>query len=358
MASAHSLAELVDIPKLTAWLDHNIPELGDGPLDAKMIHGGTSNVILSLNRGGQTLILRRPPAVPPPGSERTVLREARVLRALNGTRVPHPKCYGSCDDPAVIGAPFYVMQLVPGWPGELRGDQILYRPPFDSKPCAYGIPFAVVDGLVALANVDYKAVGLEGFGKPDNFLERQVDRWARQLSSYKTLYGYAGRELPGYDLTEKWLRANVPKDFKAGIMHGDIGTTNMLFAPDPPARLLALIDWELSTIGDPLIDLAWFCNGLRDERWPDHVAEGGLSDPSLWPTRQELARYYAAGTGRDIARFDYYLLLGRFKAGCILEYKVAQAAAGILAAETGAFFSRIVLRSFEEAAYMIQSLGG
>jgi aminoglycoside phosphotransferase (APT) family kinase protein len=353
----NNAAALVDIAKLTTWLDSNIPELGDGPLHARMIHGGTSNVIFSLNRGGQTLILRRPPAVPPPSSEKTVLREARVLRALNGTQVPHPKCYGSCDDPAVIGAPFYVMQLVDGWPAELRDQKILYRPPFDKLPYAYGVPFAVVDGLIALANVDYRAVGLEGFGKPDNFLERQVDRWAKQLSSYKKLYNYPGRELPGYELTEKWLRTHTPKTFKPGIIHGDIGTPNMLFAPEPPARLNALIDWELSTIGDPMIDLAWFCNGLRDERWPEHVSAGPLSDTSIWPTRQELARYYAAGTGRDISQFDYYLLLARFKAGCILEYKVAQAAAGILSKETGEFFSRIVLTTFSEAQDMICRLG-
>jgi aminoglycoside phosphotransferase (APT) family kinase protein len=356
MTDAH-MANLIDIPKLTGWLDDNIPELGDGSLDAKMVHGGTSNVIFSLNRGRHTLMLRRPPAVPPPGSERTVLREARVLGALVGTRVPHPKCFGSCEDPGVIGAPFYVMELVQGWAGELRDDKIHYRPPFDKMPYSYGVPFAVVDGLVQLANVDYKEIGLEDFGKPNNYLERQVDRWAKQLASYNKLYNYPGRELPGYELTEKWLRANTPKSFKVGIIHGDIGTTNMLFAPDPPARLTALIDWELSTIGDPLIDLAWFCNGLRDERAPDEILEGSLSDPTGWPTRQELARYYAAGTGRDISNFDYYLLLARFKVGCILEYKVAQSAAGVLSKETGAFFSRIVSKNFENAAAMIRMIG-
>jgi len=357
MTQTNDSAKLLDVSNLTAWLDDHVPDLGDAPLDAKMVHGGTSNVIFSLNRGRHTIMLRRPPAVPPPGSEKTVLREARVLGALNGTQVPHPRCFGSCDDPAVIGAPFYVMELVEGWAGQLRGEEIVYQPPFDKSPYYYGIPFAVVDGLVQLANVDYKAIGLADFGKPDNFLERQVDRWARQLSSYQKLYNYPGRELPGYDLTEQWLRANTPRDFKVGIIHGDIGTTNMLFAPQPPARLNAFIDWELSTIGDPLIDLAWLCNGLRDERTPDEVLEGALSDPRGWPTRQELARYYAAGTGRDVSNFDYYLLLARFKVGCILEYKVAQAAAGVLSKETGAFFSRIVLRNFENAAAMIRRIG-
>ena len=348
---------LVNVPRLAAWLDENIPELGDGPLETKMIHGGTTNVIFSLNRGRETLILRRPPAVAPPGSERTVLREARVLTALSGTPVPHPKCHGACESSEVIGAPFYVMEFVPGWPGELRDGTIHYRAPFNAPPYAYGIPFAVVDGLVALANVDYEAVGLQDFGKPDHYLERQVDRWAGQLASYKSRYNYEGRELPGYEIIEPWLRRNTPASFKPGIIHGDIGTPNMLFEPGPPARLTALIDWELSTIGDPLIDLAWFCNGLRDERWPQEVHADGLSDPTHWPTRQELARYYAAGTGRDISNLDYYLILASFKAGCILEYKVAQSRAGILSREIGDFFSPIVLNSFSRAAEIIRRVG-
>jgi aminoglycoside phosphotransferase (APT) family kinase protein len=314
-------------------------------------------VILSLDRGGVAMVLRRPPAVPPPNSEKSVLREARVLTALNGTSVPHPYCFGSCADPTVIGAPFYVMELVGGWAAELRGDRIVHRSPFDRAPYEYGIGYAMVDGLVSLANVDYREVGLDGFGKPDRFLERQVDRWEGQLRSYPDLYGYAGRVLPGYAETVSWLRANVPSSFRAGIIHGDVGTPNALFADGPPARLTALIDWELSTIGDPLIDLAWLCTHLRDERDPEHIPAKALYAAANFPTRQELARYYAAGTGRDISDFDYYLVLAMFKGGCILEYKVAQAAAGILSAETGALFSRLVLANFEESAALVRRAG-
>ena len=343
----------MDVPKLTAWLDDNIPELGDGPLKTEMIHGGFSNVIFSLNRGGETLVLRRPPAVPPPGSEKGVLREARVLSALDKTDVPHPRCYGSCEDPGVIGAPFYVMQKVPGWSGKVVNQKMIHQAPFDRMPYEYGIPFAVVDALVKLANVDYKAVGLEGFGKPDNYLGRQVDRWASQLASYKDKYGYAGRELPGYRLAEEWLRANIPPATPPAIIHCDLGTSNMLFADNPPARLNALIDWELSTIGDPLIDIAAFCSGMRDERTP-HIIPQSIHDSEHWPTRQVLARYYAAGTGRSIEHLDYYVVLSRFKAGCIMEYKVAQAAAGVLSKEVGEFFTGIVSECFEGAADLIR----
>lgn len=350
------LSSLIDSEALTAWLDVSIPELGTGALEAKVIHGGTSNVIISLNRGGQTMILRRPPAVPPPNSEKSVLREARVLAALSGTSVPHPHCYGRCEDVSIIGAPFYVMELVDGWAADLRDGVISHRAPFNTSPYEYGIAYAMVDGLVALANIDYVAVGLEGFGKPENYLERQVDRWAGQLSNYKTLYNYPGRELPGYSETEAWLRANVPASFKPGIIHGDVGTPNALFADEPPARLTALIDWELSTIGDPLIDLAWFCSKLRDERAPEQLPVGALYNVANFPTRQELARYYSAGTGRDVSNFDYYLLLAMFKSGCILEYKVAQSAVGILSVETGKFFSQLVLDSFANASELIAQI--
>ena len=349
-----STEQLVNIAALTVWLDEHVPSLGSGPLETEMIHGGTSNVILSLDRGGDTYVLRRPPAVPPPNSERSILREARILEALNGTTVPHPHCYGSCDDPSVIGAPFYVMELVSGWAAEIHDEHIDHRPPFDEPPYEYGVMYAMVDGLVALANVDYLAVGLDGFGKPDLFLERQVDRWAGQLASYRELYDYPGRDLPGYDVTEAWLRANIPAGFQPGIIHGDVGTPNALFAFDPPARLTALIDWELSTIGDPLIDMGWLCSILRDERTPDYLIPSALYTVQNMPTRQELARYYAAGTGRDISNFDYYLVLAMFKAGCILEYKVAQSAAGILSPETGVMFSKLVLDNFAEAARLIQ----
>jgi aminoglycoside phosphotransferase (APT) family kinase protein len=350
-------ATLADPAHLAPWLDQHVPELGSGPLIVTQLHGGTSNVILTLNRGGPTMVLRRPPAVAPPGSERTVLREARVLTALNGTNVPHPHCYASCDDATLIGAPFYVMEMVQGWAAELRNEKIYHRAPFDAAPSEYGIGYAMVDGLIALANVDYLALGLADFGKPERFLERQVDRWEGQLNSYPKPYGYAGRDISGFAYARDWLRANVPDDFRAGLIHGDVGTPNALFAFDRPARLTALIDWELCTIGDPLIDLAWFTNKLRDEERPDVIDPNALYNIANLPTRQELARYYAAGTGRDLSNFDYYCVLALYKGGCILEYKVAQSAAGILSPETGRFFDRLVTANFAHAERLCRKAG-
>lgn len=353
----HDLAILAPKASLTDWLDAHVPALGQGELQTSLLSGGTSNVVLTLDRGQGKMVLRRPPAVPPPGAEKGVLREARILSALNGTNVPHPHCHGVCDDSSIIGAPFFVMDMVDGWAPNLRDEKIHNQPPFDKMPYIYGLPFAIVDGLIALANLDYRAIGLEDFGKPDNFLARQVDRWAGQLASYKDRYGYEGRTLAGYAETEKWLRDNVLKSDVRGIIHGDVGTPNMMFHHGPPPRLAAMIDWELSTIGDPMIDIGWFTGSMRDENAPDRISETALNDPRLFPTRQELARYYCAGTGRDMAEFDYFSILAKFKSGCLLEYKVAQAEAGHLSKDTGRFFSRIVEQCFRDTAEHIQRMG-
>ena len=351
------LDELAPLGPLTEWLDANIPELGNGPLQRELLHGGTSNVVFSLSRGGKDMVLRRPPAVPPPGAEKGVLREARVLTALNQTEVPHPHCYGACEDAEVIGRPFYVMERIDGWAPNLRDEKIHNEPPFDKMPYEYGIAYAIVGGLQLLANVDYKAVGLEDFGKPGNFLERQVDRWAGQLASYPSKYqGYEARKLEGYEVVEKWLRENTPTKEVVGIIHGDVGTPNVMFRHGPPARIAALIDWELSTIGDPMLDMGWFTGGMRDERFPDLHNAAGLNNPDHQPTRQELVRYYCAGTGRDPEEMDYYTLLAGFKSGCLLEYKVAQAEAGILPKDVGRFFARIVEENFKKNAEFVRRI--
>jgi aminoglycoside phosphotransferase (APT) family kinase protein len=353
----HDLDVLAPRGPLSAWLDAHVPQLGNGPLTTAVLSGGTSNVVLTINRGGADMVLRRPPAVPPPGAEKGVLREARVLTALNGTDVPHPECHGACEDAAVIGAPFYVMERVQGWAPNLRDEKIHNAPPFDRMPYIYGIPFAIVDGLIALANVDHEAIGLGDYGKAGNFLDRQVDRWAGQLSSYPARYaGYEARTFEGFAETMEWLRANVPGSEVRRIIHGDVGTPNMMFRPGPPARLAAMIDWELSTIGDPMIDLGWFTGGMRDEDDPGKEFPTALQDPALFPTRQELARYYCAGTGRDIRDCEYFSVLAKFKSGCLLEYKVAAAQAGHLPKEVGRFFARIVDNCFRETAAQVRRI--
>jgi aminoglycoside phosphotransferase (APT) family kinase protein len=344
------VAALVDVPRLQAWLDAHVPELGSGALAVDLVHGGTSNVILSLQRDRASMVLRRPPAAAPPGSARAIEREARLLSALNATDVPHPHVWGSCTDAAVMGASFYVMERVDGWAPSLDVRVTRFNPPFDALPHKPALAFAMLDGLIKLANVDYLALGLGDFGKPDGFLQRQVDRWGSQLESYKTTYrNYQGRDIPGLAYVAAWLREHMPAAAAPAILHGDYGFPNVMFANAPPARLAAMIDWELATIGDPLLDLGWYLNAFRDARQPEAAPHSSYFDPRDFPTRQELAAHYAAGTGRDVADLDYYVVLALYKGACICEYKVAAAMDGLQSRAIGAMFERFVLDNASEA---------
>lgn len=353
--SSFDIDVLVRQERLEPWLDANIPELGDGPLEAKLISGGTSNVIIALNRGGTTLVMRRPPADPPPGSKRTIEREATLLSALAPTDVPHPRVHGKCFDPELIGASFYLMDLVDGWAPELNNRNCLFNPPFDQPELMPDLAYAMVDGLVALANVDYRAVGLDSFGKPDGFLERQVERWWSQLAGYVETYkNYPGREIPGLAQVAEWLRHNTPKGSKPGLIHGDYGFPNVMFCHDQPARLAAMIDWELATVGDPLLDIGWYLHGFCDERDPHVIPQTTYFDAAKFPTRQQLAMHYAKGSGRDVGNLDYYMVLALYKGACILEYKVAAAMDGQMSKEMGEMFDKFVFDNAAEAIKIVR----
>jgi aminoglycoside phosphotransferase (APT) family kinase protein len=174
-----------------------------------------------------------------------MLREWRILTALDGTAVPHPTPVLLCEDAEVVGAPFLLMDVVDGFtPGFELAE------PFASDPALrHDIAMAYVDGCVELSMVDWRARGLEGLGKPDGFLERQVPRWLAQLNRYRT------RDLPELDFLSNWLVDNTPEMGPAGIIHGDYSPFNVMVAPDLPVRLAAILDWDTGTIGDPLLDL-------------------------------------------------------------------------------------------------------
>jgi len=353
MTDAYDTTDLnatVDLPRLTQWLDDNAPEIGSGKLTVNMIHGGTSNIILSVNRGGYTVVLRCTPPSPPPGSQQAIEREATLLSALNGSSVPRPHVYGKCVDPAVMNASFYVMEKVDGWAPELNNRDTQFQPPFNQAKHKPGLAYAMVDGLIELAKVDYLAVGLENFGKPEGFLQRQVNRWGKQLDSYKSRYkNYQGRDIPGLDIVAQWLRDNIPVNTEPAIIHGDYGFPNVMFCHNTPPRLAAMIDWELATIGDPMMDIGWFLNSFRDERAPTEVPYSSYFDPTDFPTRQTLAAHYAKGTGRDISHLDYYMVLALYKGACICEYKVAAAMDGLIPQDVGEMFTQFVLDNTKEA---------
>jgi aminoglycoside phosphotransferase (APT) family kinase protein len=338
---------LVDVGKVQAWLDANIPALGEGPLVVQKIAGGATNAVFLLDRGGEKAVLRRPPRVPRPDSEKVLGREARVLGALNDTDVPAPRLLGLCEDRSVTGVVFYVMSHVEGWVA-IEGDKDMPEPFASPGPERDRLAFELIDGIARLANVDYRAVGLEGFGKPDNFLERQVDRWLHQLDIYKTTENYQGRELPGLAYVSDWLRDNRVATPRPGIIHGDYGFANVIFAPGDRARLAAMIDWELSTVGDPLLDLGWVLYTFRSKDDPQGV-EDAYFNAEHFPTREALAEYYAGKTGLPLDNLTYYLVLAQFKLAVLLERKWAEAAIGRRPKAYGELFGNLVLKLLSNA---------
>lgn len=307
-AEGTGAAAELDTGRVRAWLD---AELGDRqPVTVEAIATGASNDVYRLRRGGDRLVLRRPPAGhhDPDLADWIVLREARVLRALEGTGVPHPRVVAACDDPGVLGSNFYVMEEVDGFTPK---DPL--PPPFDTDVAARrGLGLELVDALAALANVDWRAAGLEGFGTPEGFLERQVDRWLSQLDRYRD------RDLPGLEEVAAWLEDRRPEMGPPAIMHGDYQFINTIFHHGAPARMAAIVDWEQSTIGDPLLDLGWMFLGWV-EPGEQSPTSGYLSAREGLPSRAELIERYEARTGRAVTDLDYYVNLARFKLACVLE---------------------------------------
>jgi aminoglycoside phosphotransferase (APT) family kinase protein len=243
--------EGVDLDRLAEWMDD--AGLPKGPLERiERLAGGTQNILLRFERGGARYVLRRPPLHKRENSDETMRREARVLAALRDSAVPHPRMIAACAETDVLGASFYLMQPIEGFnattglPGLHASDPAL----------RHRMGLSMVDAIAALGSVDYEAVGLVGFGKPEGYLERQVARWRRQLDGYAQLEGYPGPDIPGLDRVAAWLEEGRPATFRPGILHGDYHLANVLFEPDGP-ELAAIVDWELSTIGDPLLDLGW-----------------------------------------------------------------------------------------------------
>ena len=332
---------LVDEEALARWMDAaGLPGEGERP-ELSIIAGGASNEIFGVRRGGERMVLRRPPRNVPKGRNETMLREFRVLSALRDTDVPHARVLGGCTDLDVLGAFFYVMEHVDGWsPMNTDG----WPAPFDADlEARAGLAFELVDGIAALANVDWRAVGLEGFGRPEGFLERQVDRWLHHLSRVRF------RELPGLDAAAEWLRRHVPPAYRTGIIHGDYQFANVMFRHGAPARLAAVVDWEMSTVGDPLLDLAWVLMGWPGDR-PHEANDMGYVDYTGMPGRAEIIERYAAKTGLPTDRLDYYLVLARFKMACVLEAGYARFVKGEADNPKMEAFGPVVLEMARKAA--------
>ncbi|MHB9880367.1 phosphotransferase family protein [Pacificimonas sp. ICDLI1SI03] len=340
-------SKVLDRSKLATWLDRHAPQLGDGDVEAEVLTGGATNIVLRINRGEGDIVLRRPPLAPRPDSFKVLAREARVLSALNGSPVRTPEMIAYSDERDVLGVPFYLMEYVEGW---LAMEPDKFPPAFDDPQTRRGLALELVSGIAELSKVDYRAVGLEDFGKPDGFIERQVDRWLHQHATYADSENYKYRPLPGKDEVVDWLRRNTPENYGIGIIHGDYGYPNALFAPEAPARLAAMIDWELSTIGAPLLDLGWLMYAVPSEK--SAVRPPELYQDPAYPLREELVDHYAAVSGQPVRHLTYYMVLAQFKLAMLLERHYARGLNGRLDREMGENMGALALDLLRSAREM------
>jgi aminoglycoside phosphotransferase (APT) family kinase protein len=316
---------LLVLEPLEGFLDEN--GLGEGAIEAQPVGEGHSNVTYSIEREhGHPVVLRRPPRGPLPPSAHDVLREARLLRALRDTPVRAPRVLAVCEDEKLIGCPFYVMERV-------EGEVIVSELPqaLDTPEQRRRVGEELIDALVEIHAVDWRGVGLEGFGKPSGYLERQLRRFGGLWELNKT------REIPAVERVRDWLAANCPeregaaKATQATIVHGDYRLGNTMFAAHAPAQLVAVFDWEMATIGDPLADVGYMCmfwteagdpgGGLRE-----HL--GRVTRQEGFQTRAELIARYEERSGRSMRELRWYTTLALWKSVVFMEGNYKRAVAG------------------------------
>jgi aminoglycoside phosphotransferase (APT) family kinase protein len=341
-------ADLVDFGALGRWMDdQGLPPGEIGEVEA--LAGGTQNLLLRFRRGDPTYVLRRGPRHLRRASNEVMRREARVLQALAGSDVPHPAFVAGPGEPetGVAGdAVFYLMAPVAGFnpagglPPSHAGDPAV----------AHELGLQVAEAIARLGAVDHRAVGLDDFGKPEGFLERQVPRWMGELDTYGEMDGYPGPEIPGLDEVAAWLDANRPADWRPGIMHGDYHLSNVMISPDGP-EVAAIVDWEMCTIGDPLLDL-----GNLLGTWPvgpDGDSFGGIGGTPGLPGPDEVVARYAEHADRDTGAIAWYTAMACFKLGIVLEGTHARACAGKAPKPVGDLLHATTLGLFARARTVI-----
>jgi aminoglycoside phosphotransferase (APT) family kinase protein len=289
----------------------------DAPADltAVPVGDGHSNVTFGLSTD---VILRRPPRGPLPPSAHDVLREARLLAALEPTSVRTPRVLAVCDDPAVIGAPFYVMECV-------RGAVVTEEvpAPLDTPEYRGRIADELVDALVELHATDWTTLGLEGFGKPTGYLERQLRRFNGLWEVNRT------REIEELDEVSAWLADNIPESLPATIVHGDYRLGNTMFAEGTPPRLAAILDWEMATIGDPLADIGYLMvHWVQSSDVKSRFAMHSVTDRPGFPTRREMVARYEQRSGRSVQSLNWYVTLAMWKASVFMEGNYKRAVMG------------------------------
>jgi aminoglycoside phosphotransferase (APT) family kinase protein len=332
---------MIDIDRLATWMDQRGLGVGQA-IRPQFVSGGTQNEIYEIRRGELHCALRIPPPSAPDTRDAGILREWRIIAALDGTDVPHARAVAACEDTSVLGRAFYLMGYVEGWsPMNTDG----WPAPFDADlRSRQGLAYQLVDGIALLSKVDWQARGLQGFGHPEGFHDRQVDRWTAFLERIQN------RELPGFDVASWWLRQHRPLDFIPGLMHGDYQFANVMFQHGSPATLAAIVDWEMGTVGDPKLDLAWVVHS-----WPEEPTTngGGFSyvDMTGMPPRSALLRRYSEVSGRQVEDIDYYCVLAKWKLAVVLEQGFQRAGDNA----TLQAFGPVVLELMQSAAELAET---
>lgn len=324
--------------ELVKWLQRVTDD--PGPFELVRLRGGNSNETLVVTSPQGRRLLRRPPEARIDATAHSLEREYRVLMALSDTHVPVPRPIAASHAPPSDGRPALLMEFI-------EGVSIT-----DELPASYPVGAGatvgeqMIDALADLHSLPWRELGLENFGRPENFLGRQVHRWGKQYERYRH------RELPFFAEVAAWLEHNRPADGEPGILHGDFHLDNCLFSRNAPVRLQAVIDWEMSTIGDPLLDV-----GLALGFWGDHRAEPrampriqGVSRHPGAPSREELAERYESRSGRSLRHLDYYMALGFWKLAAIVEGAHLHYTTGVLRTPYAQALEYDVPRLLEEAA--------
>jgi aminoglycoside phosphotransferase (APT) family kinase protein len=316
-AAANDREPLLVLEPLVAFLDAH--GLGSGPAEVAPVGEGHSNVTFRVTRGDATVVVRRPPRGPLPPSAHDVLREARVVGALAG-RARVPRVLAVCDDDTVIGAPFFVMD-------HLEGHVVAgaVPPELDVPDERARMADELVDALVEIHAVDWVAAGLEGLGRPTGYLERQVRRFLGLWEHNRT------RDLPAVERVGAWLGDHLPESGPATVVHGDYRLGNVMLARDAPARLVAVFDWEMATIGDPLADLGYLLSTWIDRTDPPLGRRFELTRVTRaegFPTREELTARYEERSGRRATNLRWYRTLALWKSIVFMEGNYKRATAG------------------------------
>jgi aminoglycoside phosphotransferase (APT) family kinase protein len=304
--SAGSELPGVDLSRLAQWFDATLPGTRAGALRGRMIAGGRSNLTYLVEDDAQRWVLRRPPLGHVLSTAHDMAREFRVISALHETAVPVPAALELWTDADIVGAPFYLMEYVEG---------TAYRDHWELEPLGpertAAIGSRLTEVLAALHEVDVESVGLADFGRPEGFLERQVRRWGAQFDASRT------RALEGVDELRARLASNVPETRSMALVHGDYRLDNLMV--DGNDQVAAVLDWEMSTLGDPLGDVALLVVYQRSQEFAAGSAVASFSKASGWPTEADLLEQYSRASGRDLGDLGFHLALASFKVAVILE---------------------------------------